>query len=154
MRIPPSPEEQALILLTGQAHTFSKDYFGRSELNGTEYQTLFTVSRADVHAFVGKNGVPGGAWSDRPGSLDGLYMTQVGDVTEVYVQERGVRFDAGLGSQFTSRSEAEAALTDYLLAMSGTGLFPATWSALGERKPRSSWLARVFAVLRGKKIEV
>jgi hypothetical protein len=97
-----------------------------------------------VHAYVEKFGVPDGSWSSRSGSSDGLYMVEVQEGFEVYLQERGTRFDGGLGSVFTSKLAAELVLADYLLAMSGCGLFPLPVDSRAA-KNRSGWLASLKA---------
>lgn len=115
---------QITALLGGRAVSLVQQLSGKELLDGSEYAKAFTVTRDEVHAYVEKFGVPDGSWSNRPGPSDGLYMVEVNEGFEVYLQERGARFDGGLGSVFTSKLAAELVLADYLLAMSGCGLFP------------------------------
>jgi hypothetical protein len=142
----PSPDEQISALLCGRALDLAQRWTGRERLEGHEYAEVFTVTRADVHAYVEQFGVPNGAWSAQPGVSDGLYMIQVAEGYEIYFQERGARFDAGLGTLFKSVSAAQAALTDYLLAMSGCGLFPSPMNGPTVSGRRAGWLPKLKAL--------
>jgi len=118
----PPPERQILALLTGRALQLACEWSGKTTLDGSEYASVFTVEPEAVHDYVLRNGVPRGAWSDRPGSHDGLYMVEDHGKYSVYYQERGIMFDE---SFFRSRREAEVALVNQLLAHCGAGLYVA-----------------------------
>jgi hypothetical protein len=128
----PSPAEQIAALLTGTARALAERSAGVHPTDGYDYAGLISVTKEDVLAYVKSHGIPEStAWSNQPGSLDGLYMVQVGNEHHIYLQERGSKFDGGHGSRFTSKAAAESALIDYLLAMSGCDLFPLPASSRG-----------------------
>jgi hypothetical protein len=139
MKPPPPDDQQILALLTGRAFQLARDWTGKTELNGREYQEVFTVTSDAVHRYVSEHGLPGEAWSDQPRSHDGLYMVETAGRFRVYYQERGIEFDE---VTYASRREAQTALVNQLLAHGGAGLYGAHAQATpGKRK---GWLSRAF----------
>ena len=132
MKPPPPPEIQIMALLTCRASRLTAEWAGEQFIPVGEHRTVFTVSRSDVHRYVRANGVPQGAWSDTPSSVDGLYMVESDGRYSVYLQDRGREI---AGNTFRTRRTAEIALTNWLLAISGTGLFATTHRETGPTSP-------------------
>ena len=129
---PPPSEVQVHALLTCDARRLTREWADEQFNPVGEYKTIFTVSRSEVHRYVRTNGIPKGAWSDTPSSADGLYMVENDGRFSVYLQDRGHEI---AGNTFRTRREAEIALTNWLLANSGTGLFPTTHRETGATSP-------------------
>jgi hypothetical protein len=145
MQPTPPTFDQIQALLTGRARQFTHEWTGKTRLTGSEYKEVFTVTRDEVHQYVARNGIPTGAWSSRPGVSDGLYMVEKGELYAVYFQERGIAFDQ---TTYPTKIDAEAALTDWLLALSGTRLFTLGDATKGAARKQSTWLSRLLARLR------
>ena len=132
----PSTLEQIQVLLSGRAFQFIRARTGTSELTGEEYKAVFTVSHQQVLDHVRTHGLPPGGWSSQPGGFDGLYMVERDGTYAVYVQERGIAFDE---SVHNSRADAEIAMANWLLGLSGTGLYTASFTST-----KDSWWSRLI----------
>ena len=123
MKPPPPIEIQIHALLSGGAFRLAQEWSSSQSLTGGEYAKVFTVARQDVLRYVEAHGFPAGCFSERPGSSDGPYMIQDNGQYVVYVQERGIPFSETVHA---SRREADAAMVNLLLGLSGTGLYAST----------------------------
>jgi hypothetical protein len=135
MKPPPSHDIQIQALLNCRAPGLTREWTGNRQIAAGDHKKVFTVSRSQVQSYVKAMGVPRGGWSDTPGSGDGLYMVEDGARFSVYLQDRGCQI---AGSTFRSRRQAEIALTNWLLATSGTGLFSTTYRETGFASPLRS----------------
>ena len=132
MKPPPLQDQQIQALLTCRATQLTLEWTGEHHIAVGDHKKVFTVTRSEVQRYVAAHGVPRGAWSDTPGSGDGLYMVENEGRFSVYLQDRGRQI---AGNTFRTRRQAEIALTNWLLAINGTGLFPTTDRETGMASP-------------------
>lgn len=113
-------DEQIRALLQVRALAYAKRTLGVPDMSGGSYREVFTVTRADIDAYVAAHGVPPGGYDPDPRSRrDGLHFYREGGRRNLLVLERGIRV---VEEAFDDDDAAQAALVDWLLKANLTGL--------------------------------
>lgn len=112
--------QQINALLRVNALKFALETLGVTTMRNHKYSQVFTVTRAEIDAYVAEHGIPAGGYDPDPRSrTDGLHFFRKGDNWLLYFQERGTKQDL---QTFTDEKEAQSALVDWLLKSNLTGI--------------------------------
>jgi hypothetical protein len=112
-------EAQIRALLTGRALEYATQALGISHMARRSFREVFTVTRAEIDAYVAQHGIPKNTVSLTDDAGEGIHFVRREEKWSIYWAERGVRYDEEL---FGSESEACSALVTWLLRSSGTGI--------------------------------
>lgn len=123
----PNKTAQIEALINGEAYHLTIRYAGRDNSGSPRYTEIFSVTKNEVETYLKKhyslNNLPFVFSSF--GSQDGFYITKVDNGYQVYMQERGIRFEGGLNVSrgepiVYSATEAWRLVVDHILRTSGT----------------------------------
>jgi hypothetical protein len=114
-----SKENQIYALLTGSGYAYATKALGVSHMAHRSYGEVFSVTRADIDAYVDMNGIPMDGVLTSDDAREGIHFVRQEDRWTIYWAERGQRYSEEF---FTSEVQARAALVTCLLRSSGTGL--------------------------------
>ena len=114
-------EEQIRVLLAGNPLEYACKKLDVEDMREHRYSEVFTVTRQEVQEYVREHGLPVDiSFSSLASPQDGLFFYESGGEWLVYFGERGKRFDS---RTFDSYNEALPCVVDWLLKLSGAGMF-------------------------------